>query len=114
MLSFGGLPLGRHEYTPPQGAEVEGCLVGFAACGWGFWDQFEVWGTRARFSTNAWSLTASGLPIPSLINASEIHSLHFSMMQASPRTTSFKTTWYVKASFDMTHLLFFGFGCCEL
>ncbi len=46
--------------------------MGFAVCGWGFWGQFEVLGTRARFSTNAWSLTASGLPIPSLINASEI------------------------------------------
>jgi hypothetical protein len=33
---------------------------------------------------------ASGLPTPSLTNASEIHSLHFSMMQASPRTTSFE------------------------
>jgi hypothetical protein len=40
-------------------------------------DQFGVLQTRAWFSTKARSATTSGLPIPSLMNASEIHSLHF-------------------------------------
>ena len=42
--------------------------MGLAACGWeseGVSSEFWV-GIRRWFSTNAWSLTASGLPIPSL------------------------------------------------